>query len=140
MSNPKFVSVACAIIVCISSIASFAADAQQWSVQLNDDTAVLRASKDTRYEFVKATITALQDAGTEKFALRVMEPADKTERAKLTYSINIVDGTAEITASTDLPYKYLETIISQLKDCGVTKMKFTAHGKATGEAAPASQQ
>lgn len=64
-----------------------------------------------------------------------MNSAEKTENTKLTYSINVVDGTAEITASTDLPYKYLEATISELKDSGVTKMKFTASVKSTTQAA-----
>ena len=136
MSMPKYFLVTCMTFVCIGSITASAADWQRWTVQIVDDTAVFRATKNTEYKFVKATITALQDAGTERFTLRVMEPNDKVGSTKRMYSIQIINDRAEIAASTDLPYKYLETTIRQLKDSGIKDLKITSFSESTGEAAP----
>ena len=135
MSNPKGLLVACMNFVCIGSLTASAAELQHWSVEIVGDTAILHATKDTEYKFVKATITALQESGTERFRLRDMKPDAKLANTKLMYSIRIIDDTAEITASTDLPYKYLETTIRQLKESGTEAIKIISSGESKSEAA-----
>ena len=64
-----------------------------------------------------------------------MKPDAKLANTKLMYSIRIIDDTAEITASTDLPYKYLETTIRQLKESGTEAIKIISSGESKSEAA-----
>lgn len=119
----RIIPIACFFVACLNSAIGHAADDQRWSVQIIDDTAVLRASETTEFRFVQATVTALQESGAEKFTLRVLKPTDKIEDAKLTISIQVTDGNAEITASKDLPYKYVQATIKSLGDAGVRKIK-----------------
>ena len=114
-----------------------AAEPQRWSVQFTDDVAVMRVSNNTEYKFVTATMTSLQNAGTEKFTLRVLEPKAEMNITKSALSIQINEGIAEIDATPDLPHKVLVSLISQLKDAGITKMKFAASNDSVGT--PASQ-
>ena len=138
MLNTK-TAIAFAIATSISLAATAsAAEIQRWSVQLADDAAVLRVSKNTEHKFVTATITSLQKAGTEKFALRVLDPKDETAITKSAYSISITDGVAQITATADLPHKVLVSLISELNDTGITKIKFAVTKNSDG--APSSQQ
>ena len=138
MLNTRLPSIAFVIATCITLAATAtAAEIQRWSVQLADDTAVLQVSKNTEHKFVTATITSLQRAGTKKFALRVLDQADEMDITTSAYSVNIRDGVAEVTATPDLPYKVLVSLISQIKDAGITRFKFAAKDS---DAAPASQR
>ncbi len=136
MLTLRILATACAFAACLNSTVGFAAEDQRWSVQIVDDTAIVRASEKTEFKFVQATVTALQESGMEKFTLRVNKPTDKIGDTKLTFSIRIIDGSAEITSSTDIPYKYLEKTIKKLSDAGVRKMKFASTGRSTDEAIP----
>jgi bla regulator protein blaR1 len=105
----------------------------QWFVQIADDLATVKANKQTKSEFVEATISALQESGVKKFALGVQEPDDKTGKATQKLSIRVVDGIAEISPSNDLPYKYLVAVIQKLQEAGVENFKFTTRGNSTEE-------
>lgn len=136
MLNTRLPSIAFVIATCITLAATAtAAEIQRWSVQLADDTAVLRVSKNTVHKFVTATITLLQKAGTDNFTLRVLDPNDETDITTSAFSISITDGVAEITATADLPRKVLVSLISQLKDAGITRIKFTAPKDSDGASA-----
>ncbi len=135
MSKQKLLSVACMTFICIGSLTASAAELQRWSVEIVGDTAILRATKDTEYKFVKSTITVLQESGTKTFTLRDIEPDANVANSKLMYTIQIIGDTAEITASTDLPYKYLDTTIRQLKESGSKAVKIIASGESKRELA-----
>jgi len=139
MLNTKLLSMTLALAACIFLAATAtAAETQRWSVQFTDDVAVLRVSKNTEHKFVTATITSLQNAGTEKFTLGLLEPNADLGISKTGFSIHINEGVAEINATAELPHKILVSLISQLKDVGITKMKFAAPKDSVGT--PASQR
>lgn len=139
MSKSKLLSLMLAPAACVVIVASAtAAERQRWSVQFTDDVAVMRVSNNTEHKFVTATITSLQNAGTEKFTLRVLEPKAEINVTTTAFSIQINEGIAEIDATPDLPHKVLVSLISQLKDAGVAKMKFAAAKESVGT--PASQR
>jgi biopolymer transport protein ExbD len=128
-----------ALAACIFLAATAAAaETQRWSVQFSDDVTVMQVSKDTEHKFVTATIASLQNAGTEQFTLSVLEPKAAMDITKTAFSIQINEGVAEINATADLPHKVLVSLISKLKDAGITKMKVAAANDSVGT--PASQQ
>ena len=139
MSKSKLLSLMLAHAASVVLVATAtAAEPQRWSVQFTDDVAVMRVSNNTEQKFVTATITSLQNAGTEKFKLRVWEPKPEMIIAKTAFSIQINEGIAEIDATPDLPYKVLVLLISHLKDAGITKIEFAAAKESVGP--PASQR
>ena len=117
---------------------AIAAEPQRWSVQFTGDVAVMRVSNNTEQKFVTATVTSLQNAGTEKFTLRVWDPRAEMTITKTAFSIQINEGIAEIDATPDLPHKVLASLVSQLKDAGITKIKFAAAKESVGT--PASER
>lgn len=69
MFTRMLLPVVSALILCGSLAAESAADTaekQQWKVQLAGDSAVVQIAEGTEHKFVRATITALRDAGSEK--------------------------------------------------------------------------
>lgn len=98
---------------------------QQWSVTFAEDSALFRASEATDVKFIQATIKALQQHGIEKFALRAQKttavPGDDRS-----ITVRLRNGEAELSASVDLPYKYVAGMISMLAQRGVEKIKFSA--------------
>ena len=125
-----------ALVACIIATTAIADDNQRWSVQIEDDIAVIRVSKNTEHKFVTATITSLQNAGTEKVALHVLDPDADTNIAKNAFSIQINDGVAEIRATADLRHTVLVSLIRQLKDAGIAKMKLAVQEGSDGVPAP----
>ena len=100
-----------------------AVDLQSWNVSLSDDSAVITASENTQNKFVQATIESLQDAGTKKFTLRALKSGEKMEMPKIGFVIRIDEGTAEIRATKELPYKILVSLIDDMKKAGLKKVK-----------------
>ena len=139
MLKTRLLSMTLALAACIFFVTTATgAETQRWSVEFTDDVAVMRVSNNTEYKLVTATIASLQNSGTEKISLRVLEPNAEMDITKLAYTIQMDEGVAEIKATGDLPYKVLVSLISQLKDAGVTKMMFTAGRDSVGP--PASQR
>lgn len=120
-----------AAVALLSFNTGSAAAAQCWSVRIVKDTAVLRVDPNTETRFVQSAISGLQRSGIENFSLRATDPEKTDKPTQLSYSIMIVDRTAEIDATHDLPYKYLIAAIDKLKEQGITRIKF-ASSKATG--------
>lgn len=96
---------------------------QVWSVTFVNETAVIRASRQTDVRFVYSAITSLQKAGIEKFALRPQQFAPKTDESSITVSVD--NGEAELTISRDIPYQRVVAIISVLAQNDVEKVKFS---------------
>lgn len=139
MSKTNLLSMSLALVACIFLVTTArAAETQRWSVQFTNGVAAMRVSKNTEHKFVTATITSLQNTGTEKFTLRVLEPSTELDLRKSAFSVQINEGVAEINATGDLSHKVLVSLISQLKDAGITRMKFAAAKDSDG--APASQR
>lgn len=90
-----------------------------------EDSAVIRASETTDVKFIHATIKALQQHGIENFALRAQKnPVVPGEDHSI--AVRLRNGEAELSASVDLPYKYVTGMISMLAQLGVEKIKFAA--------------
>ena len=124
MLNSKANWIVVATFALINCGAAAASETQRWSVQIVDDTAVMRIDRDTDAEFVQSAISGLQQTGIEKFSLHTPNPENAQVAKRLSYSIKIVDGTAEIDPTFDLSYKYIKVAIDKLKAHGITKIKF----------------
>ena len=131
MLPPRRNLLAFTAIAVLTCSAATAAETQHWSVHITNDTAVLRVAPNTEARFVQSAISGLQQSGTKNFSLRAAKPGAINDTAQLSYTIMIVDRTAEIDATHDLPYKYLIAAIEKLKRQGITRMKF-ASPKTTG--------
>ncbi|MSR26069.1 MAG: serine/threonine protein kinase [Planctomycetaceae bacterium] len=94
--------------------AASAADTPQWHVEIDNGSAVVRATKKTDSEFVEAMIVALKEAGIDQIAMRELETDAETAVTDQSLSVRIVDDIAEITASIDLPSKVVESTIRNL--------------------------
>jgi biopolymer transport protein ExbD len=125
-----------AVIAVLTCNAASAAETQRWSVHIVDDTAVLRVDPNTEARFVQSAISGLQHSGIENFSLRAANPETTNDATQLSYSIVIVERTAEIDATHDLPYKYLIAAIDKLKDQGITRMKFVPSKTTSADAVP----
>lgn len=124
-----------AFVASVSSSVGFAAECQRWSVLITGNNVAVQASAETQFKFVQVTVTALQEAGLEHFTFRIQKPNYEIGEDQRAFSIQIVDGTAEITASRDLPYKYVVAALNALKKVGVSNITVGVAGESTGEAA-----
>ncbi len=115
------------------------ADGAQWSVEIEDGSAIVRATKNTDADFMKATIAALQEAEIEDIAIKELEADAKAARTGQAFSVRVIDDTAEITATTDLPSKILEAMVRALQKpgSGATSVKISASGNTENEGKPA---
>ncbi len=77
MLNSTRPSILVAFTACITLAATATAvEAQRRSVLLNDDAVELRASKNTPFRFVRATIDSLQEVGRDNGTVQVFYPKD----------------------------------------------------------------
>jgi len=115
------------------------ADGAQWHVDIEDGSAIVRATKNTDADFVKATIAALKEAEIEDIAIKELEADAKAARTGQAFSVRVIDDTAEITATTDLPSKILEAMVRALQKpgSGATSVKIRASGSTENEGKPA---
>jgi|GEM_PF-3665898 len=106
-----------------------AAETGRWSVRIDNATAILQATPETHYRFIAATIAAERESGIRQFSLKAASAADLSTTPTAAYTVKIVDDTAEINASADLPYRHLAALLNQLRAAGVKKMRFAAAAK-----------
>jgi biopolymer transport protein ExbD len=142
MLNSTRPSILVAFTACITLAATAtAAEAQRWSVLLNDDAVEVRASKNTPFRFVRATIDSLQEMGRDNVTVQVLDPndeamdeaMDEADVGKMAYSIELTDGVAQVSARSDLPYGVIASLINQLKGVGVTRVELTTLKHSAGE-------
>jgi hypothetical protein len=84
---------------------------------------------------MKATIAALKEAEIEDIAIKELEADAKAARTGQAFSVRVIDDTAEITATTDLPSKVLEAMVRELQKpgSGATSVRIRASGNAENE-------
>ncbi|QDU36126.1 hypothetical protein Mal4_04090 [Maioricimonas rarisocia] len=125
MQSPRLF-VAGLVLSIVASGSLFAAGTSHWSVQIDNGTATLRATPETSHRFVTSAVEALRESGFKQVRLKVAAPADRSTTPKPAYTVKVVDETAEVSASPDLPYRHLAALIDHLAAAGVTKVRFAA--------------
>jgi hypothetical protein len=120
-TNPKVFALAA--IVCLNCTMLFAADSQTWTVTIDDDAATLRTNGETEMKFIVSTLRGLRLSGFEKLSVCNERPEKPFENAKTAYSVSLVDGHAQIRATSDLPMKHLKTAIDALEYADVNCAK-----------------
>ena len=115
------------VLLSVSCVSAFAGDTQTWSVQIVDDTAVLRTAPKTEMKFVRSTLDGLLSAGVEKLTLSPDVPPTSLRDTKQAYIVTIENGLARIQVTNDLPNKYTESMAKSLGSAGI---KFVNVSKA----------
>lgn len=112
-TNPRIFAVVA--IVCLNCTMVFATDGQTWAVTMDDDAATLRTNGKTEMKFIVSTLRGLRLSGFERLSVCIEQPEELFEKSKTAYSVSLVDGLAEIRATSDLPMKHVKTAIDALE-------------------------
>ena len=102
-----------------------AEEQQSWSVQFENETAILRATPKTPTKFIQAAIEALKEEGVEKFALKALKTKEFKQIQNVAMIVKVVDQDAELLLAPDLEHKYVISTIKHLNEVGINEVKLT---------------
>lgn len=66
-------------------------------------------------KFIVSTLRGLRLSGFERLSVCIEQPEELFGKSKTAYSVSLVDGLAEIRATSDLPMKHVKTAIDALE-------------------------